>query len=103
MDQIRGGGRCYKGATVFKHPQHRRIFRQDLRNKPIKSSGAGYDGQVAQQHRSDSVTLVSVKDQEGDFGPPRFDNHIAATASESFVPAFIKPGEQSNMIDKIDM
>src|SRR5215471_19206907 len=93
---------CTEAKSV-EHFQHRCILGKNLRAQFLQSRVAGDRKQVSHQHRSDSIALVGIDDNECQLSLTRLHDDVASACNDHTLAAFVDFPNECNVIDEIDV
>jgi hypothetical protein len=87
--------------AFLKNFQHRDIFRQDFGDEFLKLGVMGDGNEVPHQCPTESLPLILIEHGEGDLGPPRLHDDVAASACDRWMPALFQHGNQGHVADEV--
>jgi hypothetical protein len=103
MDDARLLTWSWSESEFAEHLQHGGVLWQDLRDQPVQSCVARQVRQMAHESRSDTLPLIRVDHDEGDFGAASLDNDVASTSDYRRPPIFTDLCDERDMIVEIDI
>jgi hypothetical protein len=93
--------RTESGPTLFKHLQHRDIVGKDLGYQFLDPVFPRNRGEMAQQCRSDALSLVLVDNDEGYLGPSGLHDDVTSAPNNHGSAAFFHHCDQGHVVDEV--
>jgi predicted PurR-regulated permease PerM len=90
-------------AESLEQPEHRSILGQDCRDELLQAGSACELNQVAQECRTDPVSLIGIDYDKGHFGLARARDDIACAAHDRWLAIFIDLRNERDVLIEIDV
>src|SRR3954468_14937588 len=89
--------------AVLKNAQHWLVVRQDFRDQLPQPGFAANAHKMAHESAADSLSMVSVDDDERDLGDARLHQNIPAASHNRAFAAVVDDGDERDLRDEIDI